>query len=110
MPSAKLPRPRLVCTALKRLGYRDEPGRGDHIRLLKRLDHSEGPVTIHTGIDPNDYGLSDVARIRKATKLEDDDLWRRALNKKLTMEEYDEHLLSFRKADLLIAFFRQKFG
>lgn len=108
MPNEKLPRPQQICVALQRLGYIERPGKGDHRRLLKKLDHPEGPVTLHTGIDHNNFGRSDVARIRRDTKLEDDDMWQQALSKRLTTDEYDRHLLKHKKADLVLDFWRDK--
>ena len=103
------PRPMEVLTALRRLGYEDKPGVGDHVDLWKLVkDHPEGPITLHTGLDSGHFSKRDQARVRRQTKL-DEDLWLRALDRKLPQDEYDKHLLTFAKADLVLHFWRHKF-
>jgi hypothetical protein len=103
------PRASEILVALRKLGYLDKPAIGDHFALYKLVrDHPEGPITIHTGLDMGHVAKRDVARIRRETKLSGK-LWERALDKKLTREEYDEHLRAIRKADLVLSFWRPMF-
>ena len=97
-----------IVGSLRRLGYIDKPSVGDHIRLFRKLDHPEGPVTIQTGVDAKHVGKSDVRRIRKRTKLKDDDLWMRVLDHKLHRSEYEQHLAAFPKSELVIEFWRDR--
>lgn len=105
-----LPRPMEVVNALKRLGYLDKPSIGDHISLFKLVaDHPEGPVTVRVGVDCGHMSKKDLTRIRRDAHLKDDELWGRALKKKLPVDEYDRYLAGIPKADLVIAFFRPMF-
>lgn len=107
---AKQWRPAEVLTALQRLGFVDKPSVGDHVSLFKAVpDHPDGQVTIQTGIDMGQSPCSkhDVARIKRQTKLTAD-LWIRALDGDLTRHEYNEHLQSIPKGDLVLPFFKSK--
>ena len=98
-----------VLTALRRLGYEDKPTVGDHVDLWKVVEgHPEGRITLHTGLDSGHFSKRDQARVKRQTKL-DDELWARALARKLPQEEYDQHLLTLAKADLVLPFWRSKF-
>lgn len=99
-----------IVTALRRLGYLDKPSVGDHIHLFKKLDHPDGPVTIRTGVDAKHIGRSDVDRVREDTKLDDDAMWAAALKRDLPVDDYDRHLKQHPKRELVIAFWRDKFG
>ena len=97
-------RPIEVLSALMRIGYRDKPGRGDHVRLFKSLTgHPDGPVTLQAGLDTGVSPCSkkDIGYIRRSTKLQDDTMWTAALNKKLAREEYDAHLRSIPRSELV---------
>ncbi|HVM09913.1 MAG TPA: hypothetical protein VM345_15705 [Acidimicrobiales bacterium] len=101
-----LPRPGEVLTALRRLGFKDRPGVGDHIDLFKSLDtHPQAPITLHTGIDGGHVSKRDVARIKRQTKLSDD-MWERALNRQLTQADYEAHLNAMEKRDLVPEWWR----
>lgn len=98
-----------VLTALRRLGFFDKPTVGDHVDLWKLLkDHPEGRITIHTGLDSGHFSKRDRSRVQRQTKLYDE-MWQRALDKKLPQAEYDEWLRSLPKADLVLPFWRSKF-
>lgn len=102
-------RPAQVLTALRRLGYVDKPSVGDHVDLYKLLkDHRDGPVTIHSGVDMGTSPCSkkDLSRIRRQTLLKDDAMWSRAMRKKLSKKDYEDHLRALPKADLVPPFWR----
>lgn len=104
-----LPRPAEVLTALRRLGYMDKPAVGDHVSMAKLVaDHPEGPITIKTGLDMGLCSKRDVSRIKRQTKLSGK-MWSEALAKKLSKEDYDEHLKGLPKAELVPHFWRHLF-
>lgn len=97
-----------VVTALRRLGYTDKPGVGDHIRLFKLIDHPGGATTIQTGVDGDHMGRSDVDRVRRNTKLTDDAMWAEALKKKLDPAAYDQLLVGLAREELVLGFWKSK--
>jgi hypothetical protein len=92
--------------ALQRLGFIDKPSVGDHVNLYKLvLDHPEGPVTLHTGLDMGQCSKRDVSRIRRESLLRGD-LWSRALKRDLPRDEYDQLLRSTPKRELVLPWWR----
>lgn len=95
------PRPAEVLQALRKLGFRERPQIGDHFDLYKVVDHEDGRVTIHASLDMGrgECTKHDVDRIRDSVHLKGA-LWKKALEKKLPKDEYEEMLRAIPKADL----------
>lgn len=103
---AQPPRPAEVLIALQRLGFVDKPSVGDHVDLYKLvLDHPDGQVTIHTGLDMGHCSKRDVSRIRRQTLLKGE-LWDRALKRDLPRTEYEDLLRATPKPDLVLPWWR----
>lgn len=99
-----------VVGVLKRLGYIDRPATGDHLSLFKKVvGHDEGPITIKTGVDCGYLSKGDLSRIRRDVHLRDDEMWQQAVDRKLSIDEYDTHLRGIPKRELVHRFWRDKF-
>jgi hypothetical protein len=93
--------PMQIVLALRRLGYVDTPADGHRIYLVKDLDHPSGPVVIETYLHAEHVRRHDLRRVCAQTKLDADEMWRRAIEHDLPVSEYNDHLRGQSRVELL---------
>ena len=103
--------PRDLAAALQRLGFeRQAPRRtqGDHLRLIKQLDHPEGKVNLRTQIDmgTNPVPTPVLAFIRRQVGLAGSKHWGALLRAGLEKNVYEAYLMGQKRETLLPTWFR----
>jgi hypothetical protein len=90
------------------LGFREDETFGDHRAFsLKVIDHPDDPVTLHASVDAAHLHNKILKKNRQRIGLLDDEMWERACSGDLTPEQYQAHLRTIPKEDLVLPILRE---
>lgn len=91
------------------MGFREDATFGDHRAFsLKVVGHPDDPITLHASVDSGHLHNKILKKNRQRIGLLDDVMWERACSGDLTPDEYQAHLRTIPKEDLVLPILRER--